>query len=83
MSNKCIRSKVLLYVEANPNASRSEIMSAMNLDGVQASNALAHFHRSKKLFASGVGRATTWTAVKPERVVVKADPLMAALFARN
>ncbi len=82
MNNKGIRSKVLLYVEANPNTKRSEIMTALSLDALQASNALNYWHTAKQLFPSGRGRNTTWTATKPE-VRVYAHPLMTALYAHN
>lgn len=80
MNNKGIRSKVLLYVEANPNVKRAEIMAALNLDALQVSNALGYWRSAKQLFASGRGCATTWTAERPEAKTPIAHPLMTALY---
>lgn len=82
MNNKGIRSKVLLYVEANPGTKRAAIMAALSLTDLQVSNALAYWRDTKQLFPSGRGRMTTWTAVRPEPSRPAAHPLMTALYAR-
>lgn len=80
MNNKGIRSKVLLYVEQNPNTKRSQIMAALDLNDLQVSNALAYWRDTKQLFASGRGCNTTWTNERPEAREAQTHPLMAALY---
>ena len=71
-----IRGQVLAYVKAHPGSKRSEIMDTLNLDGLQASNALSQGRRGKQLFVSGRrGNASIWSATEPKPAIVKIDQL--------
>ncbi|MES1979567.1 MAG: hypothetical protein V4451_16110 [Pseudomonadota bacterium] len=65
------------YVKANPHVSRAAIAQALSVDVIRVGNALAKLRSDGRLFCTGLGRFTTWSAIPPEPEQIRRDPLMA------